>query len=111
MLAQPVAKPAAAAEHQHEHQARDNRRHRERQIYDGDQQLPTRKAEAGDGPGGRQTEQHVERHRAERYQSGQAEGTQGIRLTDGAPEEGKARSQRLNEDGGERQQQQGGKPA
>ena len=111
MLAEPLAEPAATAEQQHEHQARDDRRDRERQIDEGDKQLPAREAEPGDGPGSGQPEQQVQGHRAERHQGGQPQGAQGIRLADGVPEEGQTRAQRLDEDGGQRQQQQGGKPA
>ncbi|MNH05706.1 hypothetical protein D3C79_650490 [compost metagenome] len=111
VLAQPVAKPAATTEHQHEHQACYHGRDRERQIDEGDEQLPAREAEAGYGPGGRQPEQQVEGHGAEGHQGRQAEGAQGIRLADGMPEEGKTWAQCLDKDGGKRQQQQGGEPA
>ncbi len=77
---------------------------------DGDQQLTTGEAEAGNGPGRRDPEQQVEWDGAECDQCSKAKGTQGIRLADGVPEEGEPRRQRLNKDGRQRQQQQGGKP-
>jgi hypothetical protein len=68
---QPAAEPALRAEDQHEDQTGDDRRNRERQVDQRDQELLAAELELGDRPGGRHTEDEVERHRDRRRQQRQ----------------------------------------
>ena len=54
---------ALRAEEQHEAEARDHRRHRERQVDEGDEERLAAEVELGDRPGGGEAEDGVERHR------------------------------------------------
>ena len=63
------AEVALQPEQQHEDQAGHDRRHGERQVDQRHQQRPAGKAEAGDGPGGGDAEDHIEGDRDRRHRS------------------------------------------
>src|SRR5918997_4087924 len=81
-LLQPFAEPALGAEQQDEDQSRDDRRHRERQLDEGDQRRLAAEIELGDGPGGGDAEDGVERHGNRRDQQRQADGRARVGLVD-----------------------------
>ncbi|MNN14075.1 hypothetical protein D3C81_1271280 [compost metagenome] len=78
MRFQPRAEPALRAEQQHVDQARDHRRHRERQVDQRDQQVLAAELELGDGPCRRHAEHHVQRHRDRRHRQRELDRGHGI---------------------------------
>ena len=90
---EPGAEPALRAEHQHIDEAGDHRRNREWQIDKGRQEALAAKLEFGDGPGGRQAENRIERYRDGGDEQGQPHRRQGIGIED----RGKIRLQSLGQ--------------
>ena len=104
---EPGPEPALEPEQQHEHQARDHRRHRERQVDQRDEEALAAELELGDRPGGRDPDQRVERHRHRRGGERERDRRPGV----GMPQRGKvgrdSLGERLGEDGDQRQEQDG----
>ncbi|MNT58625.1 hypothetical protein D3C72_1960730 [compost metagenome] len=92
---QPLAEEALGAEQQHVDQAGDHRRHRERQIDQGDQQALAAELVLAHAPGGGDAEQQVERHRDGHGEQGQLERGNRVRLEDGGEEHAQALLERL----------------
>ena len=103
---QPFAKKALQAEQHDEHQPGDDRRHRERQINQGDQHGFAAEPEFGDGPRGGQPEKGIERDANTRHQERQANGRPGVRVGERIPVERPPFRQRLDENVHQRQEQE-----
>ncbi len=106
VLAQPRPEPALQAEDQHVDQARDHRRHRERQVDQRDQQVLAAEAELGDRPGRGHAEDEVQRHRDRRGQQRQPDRVQRIRLGDRREIDAEPLLQRLVEHERQRHEQE-----
>ncbi|MNC47723.1 hypothetical protein D3C75_968010 [compost metagenome] len=108
VVLQPRPEQALRAEHQHVDQAGDHRRHRERQVDQGDQDTLATEGVLAHAPGGADAKYQVQRHRDNHGEQGQLQRRQRIgfeyRLEEGA----KTVLQRLRYHDHQRQQQEQG---
>jgi hypothetical protein len=83
VFGEPRTKEALASGEQHEDQTGDDRRHRDGQIDQRDQHVPTAKPELGNRPSCAEAEDQVGRNGHRRGDERQPEGSAGVRLHDG----------------------------
>ena len=108
VVEQPRPQPALGPENQHKDQTGDHRRHRKRQIDQGDQEVLATKFELGNRPGCRHPEHQVERYRNQRCQQGQPDRRQGIRIGQGRQIGFPPLAEGFDKDCQQRQQQENG---
>ncbi|MND94044.1 hypothetical protein D3C80_862480 [compost metagenome] len=101
---QPGREPARSAEQQNPDQAGNNRRHRQRQVDQSHQQGLADEVEAGDAPGGGQTEDGVQRRGDGRGHEGQAGGGPDIGLGQADGRRAHALAQSFGQDDAERRE-------
>ncbi|CDN41781.1 hypothetical protein BN871_AL_00280 [Paenibacillus sp. P22] len=104
MLIQPWAEITLGAEEQQENEARDDGRHRERQVDQRHEQVFAAEAELGYEPGGSHAEDGVQGYRDNGYEQRQLEGRHGVGISQGADINIPAPLHSFNEDGEQRQQ-------
>ena len=85
MLGQPRPQPPLRAEHQHVNEARDHRRHRERQVDQREQNLLATKFKFRNRPGSSDAEHEIERHRDRRHGERELDRGRGIGLGERGP--------------------------
>src|SRR5690348_2229676 len=85
VIAKPLPQPTLQSEDQCIDEARHNGRDRKRQIDQRDEKTLAPEIELGDGPGGRDAKDRIQRHGDGSGDQRQAVGRQSIRLGDGAP--------------------------
>ena len=104
LVVQPMAEPALRTEKQDKDEAGHDRRDGEGQINERDQEGLAAKLELGDGPGGGDAEDEVERHADGRDEQGEPNRGERVRLGERTQIEPDARGERLIEDVDQRQQ-------
>lgn len=102
---QPGAEPTLSAKQQYIDQTGHHRRHRERQIDQGDQEVLAAKVEFGDRPGRRDPEGQIQGDRHPGGQEGQGDRRQSVGFRQRGEVEAQSLAQRLGKKGEERQQQ------
>ena len=103
MRVQPAAQGAELAQQQHEDQPGDDRRDGEGQVNQRQQEVLAPELELGDGPGGGDAEQDVQRDGDRRRQQGQPDRAERVRVPQRLQVRPPAARERLREDGGQRQ--------
>ncbi len=106
MALEPRTEHAARAEQQHIDKAGNDRRDREGKIDQRRQERLALELELGDGPCRRHAEDQVERHRDDGHQQRQPDGGQRIGIAESREELLRSLAERLDEHGGQRQQQE-----
>src|SRR5258706_8084613 len=106
VIAQPVAEPAAGAEHQHKNQTGDDRRHREGQVDERQEKPLGAKFKLADRPGRRDAKDGIQRHGNRCHGEGHAHGGQRVSVGQCLPVGDRAVGEGLHEDGHQRQQQE-----
>ena len=108
MVRKPRSKPPPNAEDEDVNEARDDRGHRERQIYESGEKTFSRKLELGDRPRSADPEHKIGGYGYSRGEQGKLHGRQGVGIHDRRSKNRDPLSKGLGEDGRQRKYQEKG---